>query len=176
MTQATLSLHHTTEELTRLYEIISEAEGELTPEIEAQLNALQWNRKIKAEAIVRVMRERSRVAEAQKAEATEIAAMAKRNQAQADSLKSYLLREMQNLGEQKITGDTFTICRQKSGGMPHIECPGEIPQDLRRVVPERIEFDAKAAYQKIKALIPSEPGTHEIDGLIVEVRERLAVK
>lgn len=170
-----LSLHRTSDEMLELYRLIGELDGELTPEIEEKLDALAWNRKVKAESIIRVVRERLRVAEAQKAEADELAAMARSNRAQAESLKAYLLREMRQLGEEKIHGETFTIVRQKAGGVPRIECD-EIPDDCKRVVPARVEFDRKKAYEKIRDQIPSEPGEYTIEGMRVTVGERLVTK
>lgn len=97
-----------------LDEALAETEGELTPEIEAQMAALDMASDEKIERVALYIRE-------QLSEATAIEDESKRLRQRADakanaarSLKLYLAREMERLGKEKVNGLLATVAMQNN--------------------------------------------------------------
>lgn len=92
-----------------------ETEGELTPELEAELAALDMAADEKIERVALFIREQTSTAEAIEAEAKRLQARASAKLNAARSLKQYLEREMARLGKTKVNGLLATVAMQKNG-------------------------------------------------------------
>lgn len=99
----------------RLDDKLAETEGELTPEIEAELAALDMAADDKIERVALWIREQTATAEAVESEAKRLHARAAANLNAARSLKLYLEREMTRLGKDKVKGLRATVTMQKNG-------------------------------------------------------------
>lgn len=94
---------------------LSETDGELTPELEAEMAALDVAADDKIERVALYIREQTSTAEAIEAEAKRLQARAAAKLNAARSLKQYLEREMARLGKTKVTGLLATVAMQKNG-------------------------------------------------------------
>jgi hypothetical protein len=129
----------------RIDAAISEAQGEVTPEVEAMLDSISGAVEEKVDGICALIREREANAGAIKAEEMRLAALRRADEAAAERLKGYLLRNLQSLGLDHANGRRFraTVTR---AGRPSIrwDGAGEPPEGFRRV---RVEPDLAAAQQ-----------------------------
>lgn len=176
-----LTLRDTTDRLAEIEAELEENGGELTPEMERDLEKLTENRKDKSQRIVLFSRRMKYMAEALKGEAKKLAESARRKLTASDRVERYLLAEMQIAEEKKIHTDLFTIARAKIG-RPRIElregCKEELlDASLVRVIPEKIELDKDAVwkYLKEKELMPKDVGQFDVEDFNITVRERLSI-
>lgn len=171
-----------------LYEIASDLDaigcllidngGDLTPEIEAKLEALDGEFEHKAERIALFARELERLSEGAKREADLMAKLAKGRAAAAERLKFYLLTTLQSLGRQKVETDRCRIRRQRNG-QASVEIPNKAPLVLLGVATERtvVEYDVdKAAL--LEKWNSGEAGQRALVecGVTVEIREHLRIE
>src|SRR5438045_1095071 len=93
-------------ELPAAYDEIAEAliaaNGELTPEIEAQLAALNENLEVKVERTAALMRRVHGLALAAEDELERLKRLSQARRRTAESLKSYLLYNLQELGRNRV--------------------------------------------------------------------------
>ena len=154
---AGLTLYELTDEWIAISEALEESGGELTPEIEAALEAIQGEFAAKAEGIVRLIqaetnqaKQRAGLAAPFREEADRLQALATVNENKARSLKRYLQEQMQRLKMQRIETAWFKAWIQKNG-RPSIEWTRdvrELPDIYRR---ETIEPDGTRIYEAWKA-------------------------
>lgn len=176
---ARLKLYEAGAELEAAFELLAEAEGEMTPEIEELLNEAVGNFDEKAERVALAVREYQTTAAAEKAQADAIAqlavaphiARAKSAERSADSLKAYLLRELTKAGGEqgprKIEGKRVKIRVQKNS-QPSVRVVGvelanvgdffrrlfeSAGEGIRGLVTQRVEYllDSKRAVELHKA-------------------------
>lgn len=176
-----LRLSDTTDRLREIFDELEESGGELTPELESDLEKFTDSRKTKAETIIKFSRRMKYMAEAIKGEAKKLADSARTKLAASDRVERYLLAEMMALDEMKMHTDLYTITRAKIG-RPRIELrEGELIEglspDLIRIIPEKWELDKDAVYKHLKEteVMPKEVGQFEVGSFNVTVRERLSV-
>ena len=161
----------------RLYEIpdalrevelrIIEADGEITPDIEAQLDALEGEFERKAEYIALLAREAKAEAVAVKQEEDRLAARRKAAQNRERRLKDYLLMSMQRLGVDKVEGQRAKVRVQDSP--PSFRWMGEedaIPEAYRVVSVKPNLSLVKEGYKDM-GTVP--------DGFTVEVGQQVRV-
>jgi hypothetical protein len=155
---------------------IEEAEGELTPEAEAALNSLGEEFARKAEYLALLTCEATAQADAVTAQADAVKAEADRlyriataHQNRAASLKAYVKRCMEELGEVKISGELATVAIQRNG-QPSVgyEVPPEfLPARFQRL---KIEADSKAITEAWKA------GEEMPEGVTVQIGTHLRIR
>lgn len=157
-------------------EEIAAAGGVLPPDLEAALDAVDGSITEKIERVALVVQNLAANAKAAEEEAKRLAALAATYTRQADSLKRYLHAQLLRLGETRVETPRVKVAVQKNG-RPSIRPanPDAIPEKYQRV---RIEFDGQRAYEDLKAagLLPDEPGTVEIDGLVIERGTHLRIR
>lgn len=180
-----MDLDAQTRELQLIDEMLEENEGELTPEIEERLTAALSGFAAQADQIVKWAREAEARAAALKEIAAKYAADSARAATRADRLTRYLLSRMQANRQKRIRTALWEISRVRIG-TPRMTCPlsgGDLPQILRRIIPEKRELDKKRALelliQDIEKL-PEKVGKYEFEvcgvPIEVEIRERLQVR
>jgi hypothetical protein len=98
--------------LRRIEEQIADAEGEITPDIDAQLSALEGELERKLEWIALMAREAQAEGDVYGAEIVRLAARKKAAENRAASLKAYAMEVMQQTGREKGQGRA----RQLGGG------------------------------------------------------------
>lgn len=141
-----------TDELAEVGALIADGDGELTPELEAKLDALEGALNDKVERIALYIRESETLADGAKAEKDRLAAIQKAHQRKADGLKEYLLRCMSGADVDRVETSKARVRLQKSG-TPAIDYHGDLdalPADFVRVVPESRVIDKKAITQAIR--------------------------
>ena len=181
MSTPMLKLHEYVDELQQILEWIAEHEkeivaagGELPPELVDLLERVEGDLTEKVRRIALVILNLTASARAALAETDRIAAMARSYDRQAESLKRYLMFQMERAGTTRVETPTVKVRIQKNT-RPSIRCStAEIPEQFRRV---RVEFDGAAAYDALKAAkcLPEEPGRIEVSGLVVELGRHLRV-
>lgn len=181
MAEKELRLTDTTDRLREIFDELEESGGELTPEIERDLEKFTESRKIKAENIIKFSRRMKYMAEAIKGEAKRLSESARRKLAASDRVERYLMAEMMALEEKKMHTDLYTITRARIG-RPRIELrEGELldalPKELVRIIPEKAELDKDAVYKYLKEseVMPKEVGQFEVGSFNVTNRERLSI-
>jgi len=143
----------------RLYEIpqalraveaaIIEAEGELTPEMEAQLEALTEDFDRKVEYLALLAREAKAEAAGYKVEADRLAAHVRAASNREAGIKRYLQFCLESAGVPKVTGTLATVALQKNG-QPSIRYDGDpqsLPPAYQRVT---VAVDTRALHDALK--------------------------
>ncbi len=157
---------------------LEESEGEVTPELEALMAELDAKADEKIERVALYIRERLARAAAVKEEVQRIAAIQKREEKAAESLKAYLHREMDRLGKTKVAGLLCTVALQNNppsvkGEIDAAVLWGEAPNEWRslvKYVPESFVLDRRAVLDAHKA------GQPIPDGLTVEQGQSLRIR
>lgn len=162
--EASMKLWEITDELAEIGALLSEAEGELTPELEQRLDAMSGAFDGKVESIALFVRHSKLEAEKAKAEKDRLAAIEKFHARQADGLLTYLLRCMTAAGVTSVDTHRARVRVQKSG-TPRVTFAGdvdELPQAFVRIIPEKHELDRGAVTEAFRA------GKELPDGIRVE--------
>jgi hypothetical protein len=151
--------------------------GELTPELEAQLEAIEGTLEIKAERICRLIANNDRAAEMYDAEIDRMTQHRTAHANTATRLKKYLQSVMERIGRQKLQAGVFPV-RLQLNGMPSVRLanPFEIPERFKRT--PAVEFNASAALAELREakLIPNKPGEFPIGEFIVTRGQHLRYK
>jgi hypothetical protein len=143
---------------------LAESDGEVTPELEALLSEVDAKADDKIERVALYIREQKALADAAKVERDRLNGIASARLKAAESLTSYLHREMDRLGKDKVNGVLATIALQKNP--PSVK--GDLSEEELRTlyasgpaivkhVPESFVLDRKAALAAHKAgqVLPS---------------------
>jgi hypothetical protein len=155
--------------LRQLESQIEEAEGLLTPELEAELDALGEEFDRKAEFIAMLVREAKLEADKWKAEEERVSARRRSLERRAEGLTRYLHEQMTAMGRDKIPGDLLTVAIQKNG-QPSVMYEGDpaaLPASFQRV---RIEMDGARVREAIKNGEELPEGIHIHHGTHVRIR------
>ena len=131
---------------------LDEADGELSPELEAKFNALEGTLEEKHDNIRKLIAYKYAMAESLK---PEIERLSKRRQASnnaGDRLRQYLFDVMKTLGRTRIETTLFTSAEKKNGGKPKVEMEPGIDMDsfaisnprLVELIPSTYELDRDA--------------------------------
>lgn len=157
---------------------LEESEGELTPALEAELDALAGAIQEKAERIALFVREQLANADAIDAEIHRLAARKKAHERAAEGLKRYLKTQLERLGMTKVTGLLATVAIQRNS-QPAIRTALEAKdlwetEDARPFVTREeivvFNLDRAAVIAAWKAKTPL-PSTIEVDlGTHVRIR------
>lgn len=152
-----LKLYETVDALDQVAVWLAEAEGELTPEIEAALEAAGIDFTDKVERVAIKVLELRATAKAQKEEAERVAARAKASQRDADSLARYLRQQLDRAGVPRVEGLRCTVAVQTNppsivGELDEqaLRTLAVIEPTLVRRVPETFALDRRAALEAVK--------------------------
>jgi hypothetical protein len=141
MSAAVAPLYVIAAEKAALADLLVENNGELTPEVEAQLAALDASFRERLAACAHIARNLEAESVKHKAEADRQAVRAATLQRSFETLKAYMKREMTVAGELKVEG----IARiQSNGGVLPVLFEGDaekLPEPFRRL---RYELDGEA--------------------------------
>lgn len=151
-----------------LEEQIIEADGELTPEVEAELDSLQDAFERKAEYIALLSREARAEAKAVKEEEDRLKARRTAAENRESRLKDYLQACLTRAGVDRVEGDRIKA-RIQDNSRPSIRWMGEedaIPEPFKRV---RVDLDGSAAYETWK------DGEPLPEGFVVETGRHLRI-
>lgn len=130
----------------RIDAAIDEAGGEILPEVETALAAMDVLESEKVDAIACLIREAEAEEQAFRDEATIFTEKARLAEKKADRLKAYLLEHLKGRNLDKIKANRFTVRRGRSS-TPTIRWVGDtpIPRDFARVKVELDSAKARAA-------------------------------
>lgn len=143
-----LSLYELTTETAALLDAIEDAGGEITPDVQARLDALGTALPAKANALCQVIRHFQARATALDLEAMRLSEAAARDEAEAKRWKDYLHKCMTLAGQRKVSTDLFGVSVCKNS-VPSItwDSTNPLPERFRRV---KVEVDIAAARQELK--------------------------
>jgi hypothetical protein len=165
--EATRKLWAISDELEEIGALLAEAGGELTPDLEARLDAVEGEFLAKVERVALYIRECERMAEGAKVEKDRLARIQKANESTADGLKRYLLAHLERHGRDKV--DTYRARVRRSPSPPSYRWAGDtyeaIPEPFRRTrVTHSLNVDAVKEAIMEGAPLPPEimvvPGHH----------------
>src|SRR5262245_37204780 len=123
-------------------------DGEITPDLEAEIGALDQTLQDKTINICKIMQELGRQAESAKKEAERLEALSEVRIHATERLKEYLKTTLEALGMTKLETDLFKI-RVCKNSRPSIMADAySLPKEYQRV---RIEVDGVALYEAWKA-------------------------
>lgn len=162
---------------TKLYEltdayarILALAEGAEDGEWMEALAGLQGAIEEKAENTAKAIRILEADAETFKAEAQRMMAHAQTRQKRVQSLKDYLQANLEAVGLEKIKAGLFTVALQASPPSCRIIDEVAIPTEYQRVIPARIEVDARAIIAHWKDTGEGVPGAEVIQSRHLRIR------
>jgi hypothetical protein len=146
---ATLKLYELADAYERIAEALIENGGELTPELSAELDAIEGAFEAKVERVALYVRNLLATAEAADAEAARLAALARTRRQGAEGLKGYLMAQLDRVEKPKVETPLVVVRIQKNS-RPAIRWPDTlpIPKDYQRVT---VSLDGQKAYQDFKA-------------------------
>ena len=155
-------------ELEMIGALISEAEGEITPDIEAKLDAMEGVFAEKVERIALLIEERAGDAEKAKAQEDRLRAIRRCHESTVSGLKCYLERCMAAANRDRVETPNARVRRYRNS-QPSIRWTRaleDLPEQYRRVT---VEADTASAKQDWKdgALLP--------DGFTVEYGHHVRV-
>ena len=125
-------------------------DGELPPDLEERLDALEGNLEDKADAIAALIRDAEVESIAVKVELDRLTVKRQHLTGKAERLKSYLHDQLVMMGRPNVKGARFAVRVQKNG-QPAIRWTGlvdEIPDEFRRV---EVSLNGHAARDFYKA-------------------------
>lgn len=157
--------------------ILEDHEGELTPELEAELDALGEQFTEKAERVALYIRERASHAKAVREERDRLDAMVKREERTAESLKDYLKRQMDRLGKTKVEGVLVTIAVQTNP--PSVKTPlssEELQKHYDKVSDYVVEVPAWYRIDRDKVLAAEKMGATLPDWVTVERGKHVRIR
>lgn len=167
----TQTLWAITDELSEVGALIAEAGGELSPELEARLDAAEGAFEDKVERVVLYIRHVQLLADNAKAERDRLAKIQKYWESQAEGLKNrYLLGALARAGVKRVETERARVRVQKSG--PSIEYHGDLsalPESFVRVVPETKVLDRSALLEVARAGLTLPDGVTAIYGQSVVI-------
>lgn len=143
--------------------------GDLTPELEAELDAIEGVLEWKAERICRLIRNNEASAKAYGEEIDRLQAHKRTHENTVDRLKRYLQSTMERLDRDKINAGVFKVALQKNS-RPSIRWNGDvndIPERYKRVT---VELNGATAYEDFKADVTLPNGFEVQLGKHVRVR------
>ena len=145
-----MQLYKHTNDYLRVLLDIEEAEGELSAETEARLNAIEGAFEAKVEYVAKIIKER--LADSAKF-AVESARMSHQSHiadAQARWLKDYLKGELRRVGRDRVEGELLKVALQNSPPSCTVD-DAALPTEWCRMIPARMEPDKKAIIDALKA-------------------------
>lgn len=168
MANAALKLYEITDALQDVGDALIDNGGELTPELEARLNALEGAFEHKAENVALFVRQLEVNGAAAASEAKRLHDLASRREKAADRLRSYLLENMQRAQRVKVeTGRVVVRVQRNSRPSIHWQRSVEdLPPEFVRV---KLDVDGEAAYNAWKSEQPLP------DGFVVQVGHHLRI-
>ena len=148
---------------------IDEAEGEMSPEVEAQLDALELELEAKVRGICGLIRESLGEAEAIQEEIDRLGGLEHAATNNAARLKKYLLENFTRMGIDRVDAGIFkvSVC---ANGRPSIEWEGDMEPlpDCYRVVKESVNY--QLAYEHLRASGVLPPGFTVTRGRHLRIR------
>ena len=166
---AGLRLYELPEAIRQIEAQIIDADGELTPELEAELDALEGAFEAKAEYLALLAREAKAEAASVKQEEDRLRAWRTAAENRERRIKDYLHTCMVRANIDKVDGQRAKVALQRNG-RPSITWTGgedAIPNEFRRV---SVSVDGSRAYDEWKA------GATLPDGFEVEVGTHVRIR
>ena len=146
------TLYSLADELRRIGDELESNGGELTPELEAALNATEGAFEAKVEACLCLAQEREQAAEAAKAEAARLADLASSRTKAVDRLRLYVKQQMEAAGRLKVETPLFKVAVQNAS-RPSIRWTWDmeaLPEAFVKVIPATSKLDSDAALKAYK--------------------------
>jgi hypothetical protein len=128
---------------------LEDAGGELTPELAAELDALEGTLEARAEALAALIQQHQLTADAFRAEALRLAAAQAAHANAAGRLRDYLRAHLEVMGRPRLDAGAFRLrVRANPAAIRWEGDPEAIPGPYRRV---RYELDSEAARRDLAA-------------------------
>lgn len=152
-----------------LLDEIAEAEGELTPELEAKMFALHADAVAALENAARYVKTLDAEADVFRQEAQRCAARRGTLEKKAERIKALALDWMERHGMERAKGKTLSLWRDQGRPSCVVVNADLIPAQYRVVVPETFSVDKAAVIEAAKAGV-------EVPGVTVERKPFLVIR
>lgn len=113
-------------------------------ELEGRLAIIEGSIQEKVDSLAAVHAHLERQAEAAKAEKQRLAKREERYARDAARLEAWLQRFLEETGQQKVTGQRFTVSLKRCPPSVRVLSEHDVPLEFIRVVPEKREVDKRA--------------------------------
>jgi len=145
----TLKLYQLADTYEQIAEALIENGGELTPELAADLDAIEGAFEAKVERVALYICNLLLTADAADAEAARLATLARTRRQGAEGLKGYLMAQLDRVEKPKVETPLVVVRIQKNS-RPSIQWPDTlpIPEGYQRVT---VSLDGQKAYADFKA-------------------------
>lgn len=158
-------LHEITGDFLALEELLIEAGGEFTPEVEALMAELHGSLETKVDGYAALIAEWLSDAEKWKAEEQRVAAHRKALENAADRMKTRLCEQMIAMDQLKVETPRFKVAVQRSASSVEVLCDAaDLPAMWRREVPATVAPDKAAILADLKAGVNGESFARLTDG------------
>lgn len=148
-------------ELTRLNALLDLTDGEVTPEIDAEIAAVLADLDGKADGYASLIRERELRSKAREEEAERLAKLATTDRNLAKSLRERLKLVMEGSGQKRIETPRFRISVCQNGGKLPIDVHEPVPPTYCRAVPDMEAIrHALEAGEQLQFAALGERGSH----------------
>lgn len=146
---ATLKLYELVNAYEQIADVLIENGGELSPDLSAQLDAIEGAFEAKVERVALYVRNLLATASAADGEAERLAALARSRRRAAEGLKGYLMAQLDRVEKPKVETPLVVVRIQKNS-RPSIQWPATdpIPETYQRVT---VSLDGQKAYTDWKA-------------------------
>jgi hypothetical protein len=143
-----VTLYELTRDILLVQQALDDTGGELSPEVEEKLAALEMGLRDKVDGICRLIATLERTEEAIRTEIARLYVKAGHKANAVKNLRAYLKRELERLGEQKVATDLFTVSISKVPDRPVWQgTMDEIPEQFRKI---KVDVDMTAANKWFK--------------------------
>lgn len=164
-----LKLYERAEAYSRVVEHLQENGGELTPDLEAALNAVDENFDCKAESCALYYRNLLALASGAQAEIDRLKALQKTSTTAAESLRAYIAAQMASIGKTKIHRPLAKLQFVRNS-VPTISCdhPETLPKEYQHIsVSYSVDRDAVLKAWREQKALP--------EGIKVETKSHLRI-
>jgi hypothetical protein len=167
----TVKLYELSSALRQIMEQVTLQDGEITEDQERILDALNASFPGKVESVLMVRQEIEATAVGVKMEIERLSRKARSLAAASERLKGYVRSQMQLAGRESVETPLFNVRIQRSSPSARwTMLDSMIPAEFRRVVPERVEFNAVAALKAASAGRALPEGIEIVQGSHIVIR------
>ena len=155
------SLRDLSQEIDQLFTLVHDADGELTPEQEQELDRLSHELATKADAVADVLQHKQDTLDTIRAEEKRLADRRRRLERSMDRFESYVMHCLQAMGRQSVSGPLHTLSMRTAPASLVIDDE----QVVATTVPDAVKTEVVQSLDKAaikKRLLAGEaiPGAH----------------
>jgi hypothetical protein len=167
----TVKLYEISSSLRQVMEDVIQQDGEITEDQERVLDALHVTFAAKVESVLMVREEIESTIVGVKAAIERLTRKARSLTSASNRLKEYVHKQMDHASRDSVETPLFNVRVQRSSPSARwTMLDSMIPAEFRRVIPERVEFNASAALKAYSAKQQLPEGVEIVQGSHIVIR------